>query len=144
MAPPRADVVTEESTDALPADEEPTLRIVPMPKDTNAAGDIFGGWIVSWVDVAGAIVASRRAGGRIVTVAVNAFQFRKPVYVSDVVSFYASVIRVGTTSITVDVKVYAERGWHSRSPGEIAWVTEATLTYVAIDAQGRKRPVPPA
>lgn len=79
------------------------LRIVPMPKDTNVAGDIFGSWIMSWVDVAGAIAASHRADGRIVTVAVNAFQLRKPVYVSDIVSFYADVIRVGTASITVDV-----------------------------------------
>ncbi len=128
---------------ALPANEEPTLRIVPLPADTNAAGDIFGGWIMSWVDVAGSIVASRRARGRIVTVAVNAFQFRKPVYVSDVVSFYAKVVRVGTTSVTVDVRVFAERGWHTAIPGEIAWVTEATLTYVAIDDNGRKRPLPP-
>ena len=113
-----------------------------MPADTNAAGDIFGGWIMSHVDVAGAIVASRRANGRIVTVAVNAFQFKKPVFVSDVVSFYATVVRTGTTSITVDVKVYAERGWHSANPGDCVMVTEATLTYVAIDAAGAKRPLP--
>src|SRR5687768_2269809 len=97
-------------------DEVPTLRLVPMPKDTNAAGDIFGGWIMSWVDVAGAIAASRRANGRIATVAVNAFQFKKPVYVSDIVSFYARVERVGATSITIDVRVYAQRGWASKNP----------------------------
>jgi acyl-CoA thioesterase YciA len=125
-----------------PTDQEPTLRLVPQPKDTNAGGDIFGGWIMSWVDVAGAIVASRRAGGRIVTVAVNAFHFRKPVYLSDIVSLYAKVVRVGTTSITVEVKVFAERGWHTPSPGSSVWVTEATLTYVAIDSKGNKRPLP--
>ncbi len=113
-----------------------------MPKDTNAAGDVFGGWIMSWTDVAGAIAASRRAGGRVVTVAVNAFQFKQPVYVMDVVSFYAEVQRVGTTSITVDVAVYAERGLRAPIPGEVVKVTEATLTYVAIDEQRRKRPVP--
>lgn len=123
---------------------EPILRVVPMPKDTNAAGDIFGGWIMSWVDVAGAIVAARRAGGRVTTVAVNAFQFTKPVYVSDVVSFYARVERVGTTSITVDVRVYAQRGWHSTQQGERVMVTEAQLTYVALDGKGQKRAVPPA
>ena len=123
-------------------DGQPTLRVVPMPADTNAAGDIFGGWIMANVDIAGSIAAARRADGRIVTVAVNAFQFKKPVFVSDVVSFYAAVARVGTTSITVDVGVYAERGWHSERPGEVVMVTEATLTYVAIDEHGRKRAVP--
>lgn len=123
-------------------DRHATLRLVPMPKDTNAAGDVFGGWIMSWTDVAGAVVASRRAGGRVVTVAVNAFQFKQPVYVMDVVSFYAEVQRVGRTSITVDVAVYAERGLRAPVPGEVVKVTEATLTYVAIDEQRRKRPVP--
>jgi len=128
--------------ETLPAHEHPVLRLVPMPADTNAAGDIFGGWIMSNVDIAGSIVASRRAGGRVVTVAVNAFQFKKPVFVSDLVSFYAEVVRVGTTSITTDVKVYAERGWHSKRPGEVVTVTEATLTYVCIDERGEKRAVP--
>ncbi len=127
--------------DTLPP-EQPTLRLVPMPADTNAAGDIFGGWIMANVDVAGSIVAARRADGRIVTVAVNAFHFKKPVFVSDLVSFYAQVVRTGTTSITVDVRVYAERGWHSADPGECVMVTEATLTYVAIDEQGKKRALP--
>jgi acyl-CoA thioesterase YciA len=122
---------------------EPTLRIVPMPRDTNAAGDIFGGWIMAHVDMAGAIAALRRARGRVVTVAVNAFAFREPVYVSDLVSFYANVIRVGTTSLTVDVKVYAERGFHAPQPGATVLVTDAVLTYVAIDENRRKRPVPP-
>lgn len=131
------------AADTLPTDEQPTLRVVPLPADTNAAGDIFGGWIMSQVDIAGSIVASRRAGGRIVTVAVNSFFFKKPVFVSDVASFYAKVTGVGTTSITVDVRVFAERGWHSENPGEVVMVTEATLTYVALDANRRKRPVPP-
>lgn len=126
----------------LPKGVEPTLRLVPMPKDTNAAGDIFGGWIMSWVDLAGAIVATRRANGRVATVAVNAFQFKRPVFVADVVSYYTTIERVGKTSITVDVKVYAERGWTSKNPGEIVLVTDAQLTYVALDAQGNKRPVP--
>jgi acyl-CoA thioesterase YciA len=126
-----------------PPETEPTLRVVPMPRDTNAAGDIFGGWIMANVDMAGAIAAIRRAQGRVVTVAVNAFSFRAPVYVSDLVSFYAKVIKVGTTSLTVDVKVYAERGFHAPDTGATVLVTDAVLTYVAIDAQRNKRPVPP-
>ena len=120
-----------------------TLRLVPMPRDTNAAGDIFGGWIMSQVDIAGSIAASRRARGRVVTVAVNAFHFVAPVFVNDLVSFYAEVVKVGTTSITVDVEVYAERGLRSPQPGEIVKVTEAVLTYVAVDEKRQKRPVPP-
>ena len=129
--------------DTLPQDEQPTLRLVPMPADTNAAGDIFGGWIMAQVDIAGSIVAGRRAKGRIVTVAVNSFYFKKPVFVSDVVSFYAKIIKTGATSITVDVKVSAERGWRSPDPGERVLVTDATLTYVAIDENRRKRSLPP-
>jgi acyl-CoA thioesterase YciA len=131
-------------THPLPKDREPTLRLVPMPADANAAGDIFGGWIMSQVDIAGSIAAMRRAQGRVVTVAVNAFQFRMPVFVGDLVSCYAKVTRVGTTSLTVDVEVYAERGLgHARDPEKCVKVTEATLTYVAIDDRGRKRPLPP-
>jgi acyl-CoA thioesterase YciA len=129
--------------DRLPPGIEPTLRIVPMPADTNAAGDIFGGWIMSNVDMAGAIAAIRRARGRVVTVAVNAFSFRAPVYVSDLVSFYARVTKVGHTSLTVDVKVYAERGFHAPDTGATVLVTDALLTYVAIDEQRNKRAVPP-
>ncbi|MBI3898185.1 MAG: acyl-CoA thioesterase [Gammaproteobacteria bacterium] len=113
-----------------------------MPKDTNSAGDIFGGWIMSWVDVAGAIAAQRRSKGRVATVAVNAFQFKKPVYVSDVVSFYAKVEHVGNTSLTIGVRVYAQRGWRDKNHDESVLVTDATLTYVALDAQGKKRSVP--
>jgi acyl-CoA thioesterase YciA len=126
-----------------PAAQDPTLRIVPMPRDTNAAGDVFGGWIMSNVDMAGAIAAIRRARGRVVTVAVNAFTFKQPVYVSDLVSFYASVVRVGTTSLTVDVKVFAQRGFYAPNPGAVVLVTDAVLTYVAIDERRNKRAVPP-
>ncbi|HYA36833.1 MAG TPA: acyl-CoA thioesterase [Candidatus Methylomirabilis sp.] len=119
-----------------------TLRVVPMVKDTNAAGDVFGGWVMSQVDIAGSIAAVRRAKGRVVTVAVNAFHFVAPVSVNDLVSFYARVVKVGTTSITVDVEVYAERGLRSPAPGEVVKVTEAVLTYVAVDENRKKRPVP--
>ena len=126
-----------------PGNHQPTLRIVPLPAETNSEGDIFGGWIMSQVDIAGSIVAARRACGRVVTVAVNALQFKKPVFVGDVVSFYAKVVRTGRTSITIDVVVFAERGWqHTRQPGEVVKVTEATLTYVAIDENRLKRPIP--
>ena len=124
-------------------DRHATLRLVPMVKDTNAAGDVFGGWVMSQVDIAGSIVAVRRAKGRVVTVAVNAFHFVAPAFVNDLVSFYAKVVKVGTTSITVDVEVYAERGLRSPHPGEIVKVTEAVLTYVAVDEKRQKRPVPP-
>jgi acyl-CoA thioesterase YciA len=113
-----------------------------MPADTNASGDIFGGWIMAHVDIAGSIPAARRANGRVATVAVNAFTFKKPVYVADIVSFYANVVRVGTTSVTVEVKVFAERSWKARTPREVVLVTEAVLTYVAIDTQGNKRSLP--
>jgi len=124
-------------------DRHATLRLVPMVKDTNAAGDVFGGWVMSQVDIAGSIAAVRRAKGRVVTVAVNAFHFVAPVFVNDLVSFYARVVKVGTTSITVDVEVYAERGLRSPNPGEVVKVTEAELTYVAVDENRKKRPVPP-
>jgi len=121
-----------------------TLRLVPMPKDTNTAGDVFGGWVMSQVDIAGSIAASRRAKGRTVTVAVNAFSFKAPVFVNDVVSFYADVVKVGTTSLTVNVEVYVERGLRGKKLGAVEKVTEAVLTYVAVDENRNKRPVPPA
>ena len=121
----------------LPAGQ-PTLRVVPMPSDVNPAGDIFGGWVMSQVDIAGGIVAARVAQCRIATVAVNAFQFRQPISVGDTVSFYAMVTRVGRTSITVDVQVFAERNPFSPV---VVKVTEATLTYVAINPDGSKRPL---
>lgn len=128
----------------LPHHRDVTLRVVPMPANTNAAGNIFGGWLMSQVDIAGSIVALRRARGPVTTVAVTAFRFHKPVYVGDVVSLYADVTRVGTTSITVDVVVYAERGLRqSETEGGTEKVAEATLAYVAIDSNYHKRPVPP-
>lgn len=128
------------STDVLPADQQPVIRVVPYPQDTNPSGDIFGGWIMSHVDVAGSIVAAKYARGRVVTVAVNEFQFRKPVFVGDLVSCYASVIRVGSSSITVDVEVFAERGWREgENMGDCHKVTEAVLTYVAIDEHRQPR-----
>lgn len=128
--------------DVLPVDQQPVIRVVPYPQDANPAGDIFGGWIMSHVDVAGSIVAGKYAIGRVVTVAVNEFHFRKPVYIGDLVSFYASIIRVGNSSITVDVEVFAERGWRDGdSMGDCYKVTEAVLTYVAMDENGQPRKV---
>ena len=122
----------------LPSDREPVLRVVPMPADSNYAGDIFGGWIMSQVDIAGAVPALRLARGRVATVAVNSFVFKKPVFVGDLVSFYANIVKVGRTSITVEVEVYAQR--RSLSDACVK-VTEATLTYVAVDDGRRPRAV---
>ena len=120
---------------------QPTLRVVPMPADVNAAGDIFGGWVMAQVDIAGGVVASRAAHGRIATVAVNAFQFKQPISVGDVVSFYACVQKTGRSSITVDVQVYAERFQPGMRDLRVVKVTEATLTYVATRRDGSKREV---
>ncbi len=132
--------MTHETPVSLPNDCELVLRVVPMPADTNPTGDVFGGWIMAQVDVAGAVPAHRRARGRIVTVAVNSFLFKQPVTVGDLLSFYARVVREGRTSITVDVEVYAER--HPEDP-IVVKVTEAQLTYVAVDEAGEKRALPP-
>lgn len=121
-----------------PPEAEPTIRLLARPQDTNFAGDIFGGWIMSQVDIAGAIVASRKAKGRVVTVAVNEFQFHKPVYVGDLISCYATIKKIGTTSITVLVEVYAER---NPADPECIKVTQAMVTYVAVDQTGKPRPV---
>ncbi|TFH09112.1 MAG: acyl-CoA thioesterase [Nitrosomonadales bacterium] len=127
---------------SLPQDCDPTLRIVPMPTDTNHAGDVFGGWIMSQVDIAGSILAIRRACGRVATVAVNNFVFKQPVFVGDLVSFYAEIVKVGRTSITVDVSVYAQRGPREGGKEICIKVTEAVLTYVAVDEKRRPRMVP--
>ena len=121
-------------------DKEPTLRVVPMPADANQHGDIFGGWVMSQVDIAGGVAAARRARGRVATVAVNSFVFKEPVLIGDVVSFFAQIRRVGRTSITVDVEVYAQR-----NPSEVICVkvTEASLTYVSVGADRRPRELPP-
>ena len=123
----------------LPKTRVPALRVVPMPADANPNGDIFGGWIMSHVDIAGGTVASRVARGRVATVAVNAFVFKQPVQVGDVLSFYTDVVKIGNTSVRINVEVYAERG---RADTRVVKVTEATLTFVAIDAEGRPRPIP--
>ena len=128
----------EKSDETLPVGREPTLRVVPMPADANHTGDIFGGWIMAQVDLAGSIPAVRLAKGRVATVAVNSFTFKQPVFVGDVVSFYAEVVKVGRTSITVDVQVYAQRRPERE---ETVKVTEALLTYVAVDNNRRPRVV---
>ena len=119
--------------------EQPALRLVPMPADLNQNGDVFGGWVMAQVDVAGAIPAMRRARGRVATVSVHSFLFKQPVSVGDIVSFYAQIVRIGQTSITVNVEVYAERNYADLITVK---VTEAQLTYVAIDSSGKKRDVP--
>ena len=121
-------------------DEQPVLRIVPMPADTNAHGTIFGGWVMAQVDIAGSIPAWDRAQGPVVTVAVNSFVFKEPVFVGDIVSFYARVLKIGRTSITIDVEVYAQR--KLGTDREVVKVTEAQLTYVAVDERRQPRPVP--
>jgi acyl-CoA thioesterase YciA len=122
----------------LPTDKELVLKVIPMPADCNANGDIFGGWVMAQVDLAGSVVPARHVNGRMATVAVNEFIFKQPVRVGDILSFFAEVTRVGTTSITVRVEVYAER---FRAQGQYVKVTEASLTYVAIDDAGRPRPI---
>jgi acyl-CoA thioesterase YciA len=120
-------------------DRQAALRVVPMPHDANQNGDIFGGWIMSQVDIAGATVAMRRARGRVTTVSVNSFVFKQPISVGDIVSFFAEVVDTGRTSIRVTVEVFAER--HPAQPVTVK-VTEASLTYVAINQQGVKRELP--
>ena len=123
---------------SLPADMELVLKVIPLPADCNANGDIFGGWVMAQVDLAGSVIPARYAKGRQATVAVNEFVFKQPVRLGDILSFYSSLVRVGRTSITVKVEVFAER---FRAQGEYIKVTEATLTYVAIDESGRQRPI---
>ena len=122
-----------------PEGHELVLRVVPMPADVNANGDIFGGWVMAQVDIAGGVAAARRARGRIATVAVNSFLFKQPISIGDLVSFYARIDRVGRTSVTVHVEVIAQR---NPSAPVVVKVTEATVTYVAIDREGGKREVP--
>ena len=124
---------------SLPA-HMPTLRVMPMPSDANVHGDVFGGWIMAQVDIAGAIPAARRANGRVATIAVNSFLFKQPVFVGDLLSFYADIVKVGKTSITISVEVYAER---NRLQAETVKVTEAILTYVATGEDRKPRQIPP-
>ena len=123
----------------LPSDRQLVMRVMPMPADANGNGDIFGGWIMAQVDLAGAVLPARIAKGRIATVAVNQFVFKQPVSVGDLLSFYAKVERIGRTSITINVEVYAER---DPANLHVVKVTEANLTYVAIDMSGKPREIP--
>ena len=123
----------------LPVDKELVLKVIPMPADCNANGDIFGGWVMAQVDLAGAVIPARYTQGRQATVAVNQFVFKQPVRVGDILSFFATLTRIGRTSVTVQVEVYAER---FRSQGDYIKVTEASLTYVAIDDNGQPREIP--
>jgi acyl-CoA thioesterase YciA len=124
---------------ALPTDQELVLKVIPMPGDCNPNGDIFGGWVMAQVDLAGSVVPGRYTQGRMATVAVNEFIFKQPVRVGDILSFFSKVVRIGRTSITVKIEVYAERHFKQ---GVYAKVTEALLTYVAIDENGQPREIP--
>lgn len=121
---------------ALPTDQELVLKVIPMPADCNANGDIFGGWVMAQVDLAGAVLPARYVNGRLATVAVNEFVFKQPVKVGDILSFFSTINRIGNTSITVKVEVFAER---FTLQGTYLKVTEAMVTYVAIDGQGKPR-----
>ena len=125
-------------TTELPTDKELVLKVIPMPADCNANGDIFGGWVMAQVDLAGSVVPARYVNGRMATVAVNQFVFKQPVRVGDILSFFSAVTRIGNTSITVQVEVYAER---FRTQKRYVKVTEASLTYVAIDDDGKPRKI---
>lgn len=130
---------TDSHTVQLPTDEKLVLKVIPMPGDVNANGDIFGGWVMAQVDLAGAVMAAPFANGRMATVAVNEFIFKQPVRLGDVLSFFGKLVRIGRTSITVKIEVYAE---HISAQGKFTKVTEASLTYVAIDDHGKPREVP--
>jgi acyl-CoA thioesterase YciA len=127
------------TTVELPTDQVLVLKVIPMPGDCNANGDIFGGWVMAQVDMAGSILPARYTDGRMATVAVNEFVFKQPVRVGDILSFFSKVVRIGRTSITVKVEVFAER---YRSQGTYIKVTEASVTYVAIDDNGKPREIP--
>jgi acyl-CoA thioesterase YciA len=118
---------------------EPALRAIAMPADANPHGDIFGGWLLAQMDMAGGTVATRRAKGRTATVAITGMSFHRPVFIGDQVTCYAEIVRIGTTSITVKVESWVRRGTGEE---QIA-VTEGTFTYVAVDSDRRPRPVPP-
>jgi len=120
----------------LPSERELVLRVIPMPADANANGDIFGGWIMAQVDLAASVLPTRLTRGRVTTVAVKEFIFKQPVSVGDLLSFYSRVLRIGRTSITLQVEVFAER--NPENP-EVVKVTDAELTFVAIDEQGKPR-----
>ncbi len=132
-------MTTSDTTDTMPQ-IEPTLRALAMPADANAQGDIFGGWLLSQMDLSGSIVASRRAQGRTATVAITGMTFRRPVFVGDEVSCYAEITQVGKTSITIKIESWVRRG----TGGDAIEVTAGVFTYVAIDSDRKPRPLPPA
>lgn len=136
----QVDAMTQDSSPAQTQHRarELVLRVMPMPADSNANGDIFGGWIMAQVDIAGSILPARISRGRVATVAVNEFIFKQPVSIGDLLSFYVTVTRVGRTSVTVHVEVMAERD--PENP-HVVKVTEANLTYVAIDREGKPRQI---
>lgn len=115
------------------------LQTIAMPADTNASGDIFGGWLMAQMDIAASIPARARAGGRVATVAVEAMSFHRPVRVGDLVTIYAEIVREGRTSMGIDVET-----WVTRSPEEIFRVTQAHFVFVAVSPTGETRPLPPA
>ena len=134
-----ADAAAAKPADAseVPPDTEPAIRTIAMPADTNPHGDIFGGWLLCQMDLAGATVAVRRAGGRVVTVAITAMAFHRPVCVGDEVSCYGSVEKIGTTSITIKIQSWARRGT-GNTPIK---VTEGLFTYVRVDADGKPQSI---
>jgi acyl-CoA thioesterase YciA len=139
ILPPSQGPGATQAVPSDPSDKSLVLKVIPMPADCNANGDIFGGWVMAQVDLAGAVLPARITQGRIATVAVNQFVFKQPVRVGDILSFYAHVTRIGNTSVTVQVEVFAER---LGNQGQFVKVTEASLTYVAIDESGKPRPIP--
>ena len=144
MTPPHAATTAspagrDATLQSLPLDMELVLKVIPMPKDCNVNGDIFGGWVMAHCDMAASVIPVRHARGRMATVAVNEFVFKQPVRLGDILSFYSKLLRIGRTSITVSVEVFAER---ALAQGSYVKVTEATFTYVAIDDHGRPRPIP--
>ena len=124
---------------ACPPDTAPLIKTVAMPADTNTAGDIFGGWVLSQMDLAGGIAAAERARGRVATVGIEAMTFHKPVHVGDILSVYCRIGRVGRTSIAVEIEAWVHR---QGTQGQVR-VTSGVFTFVALDDRGRKRPVPP-
>src|SRR5258708_5152312 len=127
------------SNPGLPCGKMPQLRVMPAPSDANVYGDVFGGWIMAQVDIAGSLPATRRANGRVATIAVNSFLFKHPVFVGDLLSFYADIVKVGNTSITVYVEVYAAR---NRLQPDTVKGTEATLPYSAPAHAPKPRQIP--
>ncbi len=138
--PKAGDAASSDDRHLFPRDRQPTLRVIPMPADTNAAGHIFGGWIMAQMDLAGSIAAVEYANNRVVTVAVNSMTFHKPVFVGDVVSFFTRVEKAGRTSVTVKVEVFAQRDYDDVI--QYAKVTEAVIVYVAVNPDGTPKPFP--